>query len=248
MRALLILFLVCATTLLGCTNAIPLYSNLSEQDANEIMAVLEEKNIPVKKQISKGLVTLLISDKDVSESIKLLRSMGLPRKEYSSVIDIFSNDKFVSSPYAEHARYVYAISQELEKTISKIDGIVFARVHVALSEPQYPGAAVPSPSVGVLIKYNGTLDSDVLLPQIRNLVTSSIPGLIDAGKERVSVTLLNIQQQEGITKAVSLKQSPGKFFMLLLCAIVLMSVIGWAAWFYIQKNKRKPVTANVLHP
>src|SRR5690606_20471048 len=96
----------------------------------------------------------------------------------------------ISSPLEERARYIYALSQEISGTLSRIDGVVFARVHVVLPERGVAGEPGVQSTAAVFIKHQAGYDLDLLQPQIRRLVTNSIPGL---SPERVSIVFVAAQ-------------------------------------------------------
>jgi type III secretion protein J len=83
----------------------------------------------------------------------------------------------ISTPLEERARYIYALSQELEATLSQIDGVIVARVHVVLPERIAPGEPVQPASAAVFIKHTSALDPDSVRGRIQQMVASSIPGM-----------------------------------------------------------------------
>ena len=112
---------------------------------------------------------------------------GLPRPPYQSMGEIFKKEGLISSPVEERARMIYALSQELSHTISKIDGVLYAHVQVVLPEPGDFGTAGNASSAAVFIKYDDSVSLDAVVPQVRRLVANSIPGLT---YENVSVILV----------------------------------------------------------
>lgn len=72
------------------------------------------------------------------------------------------------------------MSQELEATLSNIDGVIVARVHVVLPERVAPGEAVQPASASVFIKHDSRLDPDSIQSRVRRMVASSIPGMATA--------------------------------------------------------------------
>lgn len=175
----------CSTLLLcllltACEERSALHSRLSEQDANEVIAELADKNIEASKQVDKDGMTVLVEPADMNSAVHVLEAAGLPRRSRSSLGDIFRKEGVISTPLEERARYIYALSQELESTLSQIDGVVLARVHVVLPERVAPGEPVQPASASVFIKHTGALDPDSITPRVRNLIASGIPGMADA--------------------------------------------------------------------
>ena len=166
--------------LTGCNEQVALHSRLSEQDANEVIAQLADKNIQASKQIDKEGLTVLVEPADMNSAVHVLEAAGLPRRSRSSLGEIFRKEGVISTPLEERARYIYALSQELESTLSQIDGVVLARVHVVLPERVAPGEPVQPASASVFIKHTAALDPDSITPRVRNLVASGSPGMADA--------------------------------------------------------------------
>jgi len=117
--------------LAGCY--VDLYSKLSEAEANEMVAFLQRKEISAARAVAKdGTITLRVDDNDFSNAVVLLNEAGLPRHKFATMGEVFADTKLISSPTEERARLVFAISEELSRTLSEIDGVVSARVHLVL--------------------------------------------------------------------------------------------------------------------
>jgi type III secretion protein J len=170
--------LSCVLLIAGCSQQTDLFGGLSEQDANEVIATLAEHSIEAHKRSEKtGLVVAIDSDQ-INRAIRVLDAAGLPRQTRASLGEIFKKEGVISTPLEERARYIYALSQELEATLSQIDGVVVARVHVVLPERIAPGEPVQPASAAVFIKHTATLDPDSVRGRIQQMVASSIPGMI----------------------------------------------------------------------
>lgn len=102
---------------------------------------------------------------------------ALPERSRTSLGEIFKKEGVISTPLEERARYIYALSQELEATLSQIDGVIVARVHVVLPERIAPGEPVQPASAAVFIKHTPALDPDSVRGRIQQMVASSIPGM-----------------------------------------------------------------------
>ena len=99
---------------------------------------------------------------------------GLPRERFDGMGQIFRKEGLVSSPLEERARYIYALSQELANTLSQMDGVITARVHVVLPERGGVGEEATPSTAAVFIKTQPGYALDALLPQIRRLVIHAI--------------------------------------------------------------------------
>ncbi len=176
--------------LAGCNSSSELYAGLSERDANDITAALSDHGIDARKTaLGKQLFSVSVPASDFSRSVALLHAVGLPNSSFTRMGDVFKKDGMISTPTEERARFLYALSQELESTLSQIDGVVLARVHPVLPERVVPGEPVLPSSCSVLIKHVPGWDTAAYEPRIRKLVLASIPGLADT-PEKVAVVFV----------------------------------------------------------
>lgn len=187
-----------ALMLAGCGRQVELMAAMPEGEANEVMAALQNAGISATKVPGKeGMVGLTIDADTVGRAVDLLREKGLPRERFAGMGQVFRKEGLISSPLEERARYLYALSQELGATISQIDGVIVARVHVVLPERSATGEpAVPS-SAAVFIKHQEGYSLETVQPLIRRLVTNSIPGLT---ADKVSIVLINAQPASQMRK------------------------------------------------
>ncbi|WP_296262360.1 MULTISPECIES: type III secretion system inner membrane ring lipoprotein SctJ [unclassified Pseudomonas] len=170
--------LLCLMLLLGgCSDDTDLFSGLSEQDSNDVVASLADQHIDARKRMEKTGVVVTVATADINRAVRILDAAGLPRHSRTSLGEIFKKEGVISTPLEERARYIYALSQELEATLSQIDGVIVARVHVVLPERVAPGEPVQPASAAVFIKHTSALDPDSVRGRIQQMVASSIPGM-----------------------------------------------------------------------
>ncbi len=182
------------TALAACGSSVTLYSSASEGEANELLSVLLDAGIHAEKVSGKEGVAVSVDGSQVARALDILRSQGLPRERFDGMGQIFRKEGLVSSPLEERARYIYALSQELTNTLSQMDGVLAARVHVVLPERGEIGEAATPSTAAVFIKHRVGYSFDALKPQIRQLVTHAIPGLTE---DRVSIVLVSAQPGTG---------------------------------------------------
>lgn len=164
--------------LLAACGRAELYSKLTETQANEMIAVLHSAGIEAtKNEAGENGWTLQTEKGDFSRAVEVLHSQGYPREEFASLGTVFKREGLVSSPTEEKARLVYGMSQELSHTISEIDGVVQARVHLVLPDNQ-PLAETGQPaSASVFIKYRPGTNIDTQIGKVKALVVNSVQGL-----------------------------------------------------------------------
>ncbi|MCX4024656.1 type III secretion system inner membrane ring lipoprotein SctJ [Spartinivicinus marinus] len=239
-RLSFILFL--SVILTGCK--IELYSGLAETEANDMLSILLAEGIAAEKQPGKEqTVAIKVPESQVAESISLLKAKGYPKEKFASIKEIFPQEGLISSPTEEKARLVYALSQGLAETLTQIDGVVTARVHVVLPKAkQRKTESVTPSSVAVFIKHHADVDLSSYIPQIKLLVNNSIEGL---DYDKISVVLFPTAQQETssikakMTSALGVslaKNSQGVFWGWLsgLLLLLLLSNVGW--WLKLKKG------------
>ncbi len=176
--------------LAACGARVELLGNLPERDANEVIAALDDAGISADKVGGKdGMVSVQVGSSHVARAVDTLRALGLPHEQFDGMGKVFRKDGLISSPTEERARYLYALSQDISSTLSHIDGVLYASVHLVLPESASAatGDAPLASSAAVFIKYRGGAHVEILEPQVRRLVASSIPGLTP---ERVTVVMV----------------------------------------------------------
>jgi type III secretion protein J len=162
--------------LVGCSNH-ELYSQLSERQANEMVAVLRSAGIDAEKKSHEGKFSVLTAKGDFSQAVRTLNAQGYPRESFDTMGKVFKREGFVSSPLEERARLMHAMSQEISNTIANIDGVVTARVHLVVPE-RNPLVDKPQPAAAaVFIKHRSDRDLSSQITQIKALVVNSIEGL-----------------------------------------------------------------------
>ena len=173
--------------LAGCEREVALHSQLEERQANLVMAALLDGGISCHKTSGdEGMWNVMIPESRFAEAANLLERKGLPRRAYQGVAEVFKKTGMVSSPSEERIRFMDALAQDLSRTISGIDGVVDARVHVVLPENDpFAKNTLPS-SAAVAIRSRWNADITDLVPSIKNLVKNSIEGL---KYEKIAVTV-----------------------------------------------------------
>lgn len=199
-RLLVACFLLAAVT--ACSSRVSLFEGLTQEEGNEIYATLLEAGVPAEKLANKQGTFITVPQQMSSEALRILEKKGLPRDKKTSIGEVFKKDSMISSPLEERARYLYALSQEIEQTLMRMDGVISARVHIVLPERANPGEALSPSSAAVFVKYAENATFPAYVPRVRELVFKSIPGL--KGDPQTSVTVAAVPSQAKIDNCVPL--------------------------------------------
>lgn len=171
-----------------------LYTKLSEREANEMVALLLDKGIPASRVGAKdGTSSVQVEDGRFAQAVEVLKAGGYPRQSFTNMGEVFKGGGLIASPTEERARYVYALSEELSKTISSIDGVLSARIHVVLPKNDLLKQDATPSSASVFIRHDQDAPLKTLLPQIKMLVANSIEGL---SYEKVSVVFVPVDRAQ----------------------------------------------------
>jgi type III secretion protein J len=172
--------------LVGCDKQV-LHSKLSEGEANEIVARLYSSDLRGEKvSENDGSFRVDIDQSSFSAAVAVLQAHGLPRERFQSLGDVFEKDGFISSPLEERARLNYALSQEISKTISNIDGVILARVHLAVPKREHLAKSVAPSSASVFVKHRASNDLADSVGKIKSMV---VTGFENLPYENVTVSL-----------------------------------------------------------
>lgn len=214
-----------------------LYTQLDEQQANEMVAVLRNAGLTADKELREGQgFAVMAPESDFARAITVLRASGYPHESFDTIGHVFKKEGFVSSPLEERARLVHALSQEIANTLAHIDGVVVARVHLALPDKD-PLADKPQPAAAsVFIKYRPGTDLSGSVGQIKALVVNSVEGL---PYDNVTVALFPAEPWPTQATAGAGASKPLDVALLVTAALGATAALGGAAaWWW--KRSRSP--------
>lgn len=158
-----------------------LYGNLSADDTASVTQALTGANIPYRLEGGTGAVSVPVER--VNDARLLLAGQGVPSA--GGFASMAKDPGFGVSQFMESARYQHALESELARTISSLQQVEGARVHIAAPRnssfvrDRQPGSA----SVFLQLRTGRRLSSEQVT-SIVNLVASSVPEL---GPEHVTV-------------------------------------------------------------
>ena len=181
------MILVCLFLMLTACK-IDLYNKLSEEEANQMLALLILRNIDAEKQAGKsGDITLKVEKDQFVNAVEILRQYGYPKRKTDTIADLFPSGQLVTSPAQEHAKMTYLKEQQLEKMLNSMDGVIQAQVSIAEGMASDNAASeVPAPSAAVFIKYSPEANLANREAEIKSLIHDGIPNL---HPENISIVL-----------------------------------------------------------
>lgn len=108
-------------TLAGCKDK-DLLKGLDQEQANEVIAVLQMHNIEANKIDSGKLgYSITVAEPDFTAAVYWIKTYQLPPRPRVEIAQMFPADSLVSSPRAEKARLYSAIEQRLEQSLQTME-------------------------------------------------------------------------------------------------------------------------------
>jgi type III secretion protein J len=174
----------------ACSPRVDLFTGVADAEANEIIVALRAAKIEAVKRAGKTGALVTVDAEQAGAALAALQQLGLPRARFDGMGRVFKKEGMISSPLEERVRYVHALSEELAHTLTYIDGVVAARVHVVLPERETVSQAAIPATASVFMKHRDEVRLDMMHPQIRRMVAFAIPGLVE---DRVTITAVPSQ-------------------------------------------------------
>lgn len=266
--------LLLLTLLTACENNQYIVNGIDEREANEIVVFLASKNIEAQKveapQSDTGnanpipMFNINVSADRAVEAMAILNKVGLPRRQGTNLLELFSKQGLMSSDREETIRYQAGLAEELKNTIRKIDGVIDADVQISFPPSESnlpPGTPLPKTTAAVYVKHQGVMEdpNSHLEVKIRRLLAGSVSGLdyenvsVISDRSRLADIQLNPQGEKIGGKGVpetystiwgmvmtqgSLAKFRTIFFLLLLLLLACAGAAGWLAYrFYPELRK-----------
>ncbi|MRR50880.1 MAG: flagellar basal body M-ring protein FliF [Rhodocyclaceae bacterium] len=186
-----------------------LFSNLEEKDGGQIIATLQQQNIPYK--LSDSGSAIMVPSAQVHDIRLRLASQGLPRGGFVG-FEVMESMKLGASQFQEQINYQRALEGELARTISTISSVRGARVHLAIPKQTAFLRDEMKPSASVLVNLLGgrTLEP-TQVAGIVHLVSSSVPQLNAANVSVIDQDGTLISRQPDSQRAEALDPSQLKY-------------------------------------
>jgi type III secretion protein J len=168
--------------LAACGDEVLLH-RLDEPQANQVIVALGEGGVRARmarEDGDEGGFAVSVHPTDAPAARGLLSARDLPRARAPGFAELFGSPGLVPTPAEEHARYLHALSGELGRTLESLDGVLAARVHLALpaADPLRPDARrSPRASVLVRCRPDARAPLEAQADGIRRIVAGAAEGL-----------------------------------------------------------------------
>jgi len=175
----------------------PLLGSLAGMDASQVMDTLAAADISYTVEPNSG--ALLVKADDLARARLRLASAGIAPADSNIGFEILEKEQGLgTSQFMEATRYRRGLEGELARTVSSLNNVKAARVHLAIPKSSVFVRDERKPSASVLVElYPGRSLEPSQVMAIINLVATSVPEL---GKSQITVVdqkgnLLSDQQE-----------------------------------------------------
>ncbi len=175
----------------------PLYGSLEGLDTTQVIDTLGSAGIPYRIEPNSG--ALLVKASDIANARIKLAAAGVTPSDNNIGFEILDREQGLgTSQFMEATRYRRGLEGELARTVSSLNNVKGARVHLAIPKSSVFVRDERKPSASVLVElYPGRALEPSQVMAIINLVATSVPEL---NKAQVTVVdqkgnLLSDQQE-----------------------------------------------------
>lgn len=151
-----------------------LFADLAFEDSTEIVAQLESQNVPFLIRNNGG--TILVPQARALRLRMKLAEQGVPTSGIVGYEIFDKSDTLGKTSFVQNLNHQRALEGELARTISAIDRIKHARVHLVLPKKQLFSRDKVEPSASIVLKVRGSLNQ-AQIAAIQHLTASAVEGL-----------------------------------------------------------------------
>jgi len=181
-RTLSLVFILVAYT--ACSN-MPIYHDLTESEANEILVALQDNHIEAKKirneksqQVSWSVE---VAGRDAAVARKVLVENNLPHKKELGFSGICKEKGLIPTPQEEKCRRILALKGEIINSLSRIPGVIESDVVLNVPEisefsTETQGAKRPTASAVLRIRKNAE-GMELTESKIQRFISNSVENL-----------------------------------------------------------------------
>jgi flagellar M-ring protein FliF len=153
-----------------------LFPDMQAKESSEVIAILQQSNINYKLDPVSGV--LLVPSSEVQGLRMRLAAEGYPRSSGQGMAMLNEEQGFGTSQFIERARYQRALEEELARSISQLQNVRSARVHLATPKQSVFVRDRKPPTASVVVNlYSGRNLQDDQVAAISHMVASSVPNM-----------------------------------------------------------------------
>lgn len=153
-----------------------LYTQLSDRAGGEVIATLEQLDIPYRLSAADG--TIEVPADQLHAARYRLAARGLPKSDDDAQDEVDRAPRFGASSLQEQQRYQRALEIDLARSIQKLEAVELARVHLALPKVSPFLRDAPPATAAVLVRLrSGAQLSGEQVTTIQTLVAAGVPRL-----------------------------------------------------------------------
>ncbi len=213
---------------MACEHAEIIVDNLNQNDANEIIVVLQDHHINSKKVAVSGRKNtsyqISVAKKDQVHALRVLVNNQLPKNFRAGLKEVYppGSAGLIPTKSDELARLTMALQGEIEGLLRVLPGIVDARVMLSGEKAKSASAA--------LIFRNLQNQAPMSITEIQNLVASAVG---DMNPQQVQVVMkeLPILAPPKILDVDQAKATPNYLIWLLLSlSMIALLLAAYAFW------------------
>lgn len=161
-----------------------LYHDLNEEEANEIIIVLQQNGIVAskKKEIRQNEVfwVVVMSRSDLAQAREIVKSAGLPRIKELGLAGVYKEKGLIPTPDEQKARFLLALKGEIINSLEKLPEVIDADVILNVPTERELGEGVkkrPTASVIVKTKPATKESSSIHEGKMQEFVAGAVEGL-----------------------------------------------------------------------
>jgi type III secretion protein J len=161
--------------------SVPVAGALDEAQANRVVVALDRAGVGAEKEAdpsAEGRFRVMVERDEAPRAIAAMREEELPAPNAPGLLEAMGKGSLIPSQLTEHAQFVSGLSGELERTLTGIEGVLTARVHLSLPEndPLHEGPRSKA-TASVLLKHRGA-NPPIEALEVKRLVAGAAPGLL----------------------------------------------------------------------
>ena len=174
LMGLAVLLFVLTYLTMNAPNYRPIMPGMNEADQQTAFEALKQADFKPVLDSANGQIT--VPSTRYHEARIFLASKGLPKTSNTGIDSLKDQSAMTTSQFMEQVRYTAAMEQELARTITQIDSIQSARVHLAMPKQSvFVRDRTPPKASVVVTPFPGRYVSPTQVQALIHLVSSSVP-------------------------------------------------------------------------